>query len=168
MFNVGCDPFCSVSLDLTITSNSGTSILPSPSAYLGDPHSSDWSIHLWAISWIAYVKLGQGELELHYLVENLRKKSGLGFDRGSIGPYKLEFQEFVYTGSPHPLSIHLTIWYSCYYYELCSSIQPTCLQIKGAFHLLELASQAAPSINGMCEFWELSELVLAKLALLIE
>ena len=40
--------------------------------------------------------------------------------------------------------------------------------ILGHFHLLELAGWTSLSVNGMREFWERSEVVLAKVALLME
>ena len=42
------------------------------------------------------------------------------------------------------------------------------LSTKGAYHLSELASRTGPSVNGTHEFWELKELVLAKLAQLMK
>ena len=39
---------------------------------------------------------------------------------------------------------------------------------KGAYHLSELAGQTGPSVNGTHEFWEVRELILAKLALLMK
>ena len=39
---------------------------------------------------------------------------------------------------------------------------------KGAYHLSELAGRTGLSVNGTREFWELRELFLAKLALLMK
>ena len=100
-------------LELIITSNFGTSILPSLSVILVTLTPAIEAYTCQLSRELRMFSLDRDKLEIDYLVENLRKKSDLGFNREDSR------NSFVYTGIPLPLSIHLPIsCYSCNYNEL--------------------------------------------------
>ena len=108
-------------LELIITSNSGTSILPSLSVILVTLTLAIEAYTCQLSRELRMFSLDRDKLEIDYLVENLRKKSDLGFDHEDLF-WTLQIEipgiHLYYTGIPLPLSINLPICYSCYYNEL--------------------------------------------------